>query len=160
MEEMKLESIGVIRATAGGFTAELKEPFRAGLDGLDGFSYINVLFWCDRLDAPQPRSMVTFPQPYQGAPETLGVFATRSPARPNPLALTVCGVIGIDRENGRINLAYIDADDGSPIVDVKPYHPATDRVRDVTVPAWCDHWPKWYEDSATFDWAAEFVNAR
>ncbi len=61
---------------------------------------------------------------------------------------------------GGIYVAYIDAEEGTPIIDIKPYHPATDRIRDVQVPEWCDHWPKWYEDSAEFDWQAEFVNAK
>lgn len=160
MTDVQLRTIGVVRATTEGFHAEIEPQYRAGLDGLEGFGYINVLFWCHHLDSPEPRSLLTCPKPYRTAPENLGVFATRSPARPNPLALTVCGVIGVDRERGRIDLAFIDAEDGSPIVDIKPYHPATDRVRDVTVPEWSAHWPKWYEDNATFDWAAEFVNAR
>ena len=69
-------------------------------------------------------------------------------------------VLHIDYERGVIHIPYIDAEDGTPILDIKPYHPCSDRVRDVTVPEWCGHWPKWYEDSASFDWAAEFVNAR
>jgi tRNA (Thr-GGU) A37 N-methylase len=51
-------------------------------------------------------------------------------------------------------------EDGTPILDLKPYQPAADRIRDVTVPAWCAHWPQWYEDSAIFDWEGEFVSAR
>lgn len=50
-------------------------------------------------------------------------------------------------------------DDQTPVIDIKPYHPATDRVKDVRVPDWCSHWPQYYEENETFDWQAEFVNA-
>jgi tRNA (Thr-GGU) A37 N-methylase len=62
----------------------------------------------------------------------------------------------MDHEKGIIYIPYIDAVDGTPIIDLKPYHPSIDRVRDVSVAKWCDHWPKWYEDSADFDWESEF----
>lgn len=59
-----------------------------------------------------------------------------------------------------IHIAFIDAEAGTPILDIKPYHPSVDRIRDVAVPAWCAYWPHWCGESATFDWEAEFVNAR
>ena len=46
------------------------------------------------------------------------------------------------------------------MLDIKPYHPAVDRIREVGVPAWCAGWPEWYEDSMTFDWGAVFENAQ
>jgi hypothetical protein len=69
-------------------------------------------------------------------------------------------ILEIDHDSGAIVVPYIDAEDGTPVIDIKPYHPATDRVRDVSVPDWCSHWPKWHEDSAGFNWAAEFENVR
>jgi tRNA (Thr-GGU) A37 N-methylase len=57
---------------------------------------------------------------------------------------------------GEIAVPYIDTENGTPVVDIKPYHPSEDRIREAQVPAWCDHWPKWYEDSGSFDWEAEF----
>ncbi|MCG8515368.1 MAG: TrmO family methyltransferase, partial [Halanaerobiales bacterium] len=105
------------------------------------------------------RQVLQCEQPYQKAPASVGIFATRSPLRPNPIALTIVPIINI-AEDGKIYLPYIDAEDGSPIIDLKPYHPATDRVRDLEVPDWCRHWPQWYEDSASFDWEAELINAK
>ena len=98
-------------------------------------------------------------KPYQKAPDTMGIFATRSERRPNPVALTVVPLLNIDHEKGIISIPFIDAEDNSPIIDIKPYHPATDRVKDVSMPAWCDHWPQWYEESAEFDWESEFIFA-
>jgi hypothetical protein len=42
------------------------------------------------------------------------------------------------------------------IIDIKPYQPCSDRVKNVLLPVWCSEWPKWYEDSATFDWNSVF----
>jgi tRNA-Thr(GGU) m(6)t(6)A37 methyltransferase TsaA len=158
--EFKLTQIGTVHAGENGFVLEISPEYRAALNGLDGFSHLNVLWWFHLLDAPQYRAVTECPQPYQHAPETLGIFATRSPVRPNPLALSVVPVLGIEREKGLIYVAYLDAEEGTPILDIKPYHSCTDRVREVRVPAWSAHWPQWYEDSAEFDWEAEFVNAQ
>jgi len=87
----------------------------------------------------------------------IGIFATRSPVRPNPIALSAVPVLGIDTAAGIIRVPFIDADDHTPVLDIKPYLPATERVRDVNVPAWSSHWPQWYEDNRGFDWAAEFT---
>ena len=89
----------------------------------------------------------------------MGVFATRSPLRLNPIALTTVSILKIDHDRGIIHIPYIDAENGTPIIDLKSYHPSIDRIKDVSVPEWCSHWPKWYEDSADFDWESEFVNA-
>lgn len=160
MKTFAVDSIGVVRAGNDGFLLELHEAYREGLRELAGFSHIDVLFWCHHLDEPRYRKLVTCERPYKRGPKAVGVFATRSPARPNPIALSPAQVLHVDPASGRIAVAFIDADDGSPILDIKPYHPATDRIRAVTVPEWCRHWPSWYEDNATFDWAGEFENAQ
>lgn len=158
--EFKVTPIGHVRAGAEGCYLEIAQPFIPALSGLQGFSHIQVLWWCHLLDDPEARSIMECDQPYRNAPPRLGIFATRSPLRPNPIALTAVNVLGIDEQGGRIHIPYIDAEDGTPILDLKPYHPSVDRIRDVSVPAWCRHWPQWHEDSANFDWEAEFVNAR
>ena len=110
------------------------------------------------VDNEEMRQYMVAPKPYKKGPEEVGLFATRSPVRPNPLGMTTVPVLDIDRKNGLVKIAFIDAENGTPIVDIKPYH-GIDRVRDVHVPEWCSHWPEWYEDSAEFDWAEEFENA-
>jgi tRNA (adenine37-N6)-methyltransferase len=155
-----LSPLGYIRSAADGFILEIKPEYREAMTGLQGFSHINVLWWSHLLDNPQSRKVMTCQKPYIKSPEYLGIFATRSPMRPNPICLSVSQVLDIDETNGRIVLAYLDAEDGTPILDIKPYLPCTDRVKNVSTPAWNAHWPAWYEDSGTFNWAAEFVNAR
>jgi tRNA-Thr(GGU) m(6)t(6)A37 methyltransferase TsaA len=127
---------------------------------VQGFSHVNVLWWAHFVDEPHLREIVDCDQPYQKAPPRLGLFATRSPVRPNPIGLTVAQVLHIDQESGRVHIAYIDAEDGTPVLDIKPYVPSTDRVQNVGTPVWCEHWPQWYEESGEFDWEAEFVHAQ
>lgn len=134
--------------------------YRPALSGLEGFGYVNVLTWLHQFDEPAYREVVTCPRPYRRAPETAGIFATRSPVRPNPIGLTACPVVSIDESAGLVTVGWIDAEEGTPVLDIKPYHPAVDRVRDAAVPEWCSHWPQWLEDGGAFDWEAEFVNAR
>lgn len=149
--------VGIVHADNESFSIEVAGPFRPALQELEGFSHIVVLWWGDRVDTPERRNETVCKKPYTRGPETIGIFATRSPARPNPIALSVAPVIDIDIASGIIRVAYIDADDATPVLDIKPYFPATERVRDVSVPAWSSHWPQWYEDNGEFDWAAEFT---
>ena len=86
----------------------------------------------------------------------MGIFATRSPIRPNPIALTAVEILHIDYEKGVIQIAYIDANDGSPVLDIKPYTPSLDRIEAPEVPVWCAHWPKSLEVSGSFAWEKEF----
>jgi tRNA (adenine37-N6)-methyltransferase len=152
-----VKPVGTVHAHEGLFSIEIAEAFRPALIGLDGFGHILVLWWCDKVDTEEYRSETICRKPYAKGPETIGIFATRSPVRPNPIALSAVPVLGIDTASGIITVPFIDADDGTPVLDIKPYLPATERVRDVMVPAWSSHWPQWYEDNWGFDWAAEFT---
>ncbi|MFP3155243.1 TrmO family methyltransferase [Lachnospiraceae bacterium ZAX-1] len=111
-----------------------------------------IYFW---LDSKEMREILTMDKPYKSAPDTLGIFATRSPIRPNPIAVSIVNVLNIDDVNGAITVAYIDADTDSPILDIKPYTPNADKVENPIVSNWCAHWPKNLEESATFDWLGE-----
>ncbi len=156
---LTINPIGTVRVEKGSFWLDIFPKYVDGLNQLENFSHVNVLWWCHHFDNAKDRQVLQCEQPYQKAPASVGIFATRSPLRPNPIALTIVPIINI-AESGKIYLPYIDAEDGSPIIDLKPYHPATDRVRDLEVPDWCRHWPQWYEDSASFDWEAELINAK
>jgi tRNA-Thr(GGU) m(6)t(6)A37 methyltransferase TsaA len=158
--EFAVTPIGYVRAQEGGFRLEIEKRYLAGLKELDGFSHINVLWWCHLCDSKEYRRSLQCDRPYRQAPAMVGVFATRSPVRPNPVAVSAVAISKIDPQAGVIHVPFIDAEDGTPIIDIKPYHPCADRIRDCTVPKWCRHWPQWYEDSAMFDWSVEFVNAR
>jgi tRNA-Thr(GGU) m(6)t(6)A37 methyltransferase TsaA len=158
--EFKISPIGYVRVRGANFFLELNKQFIPALRGLQDFSHVNVLWWCHKSDDEQSRKRLEAKQPYKHSPSVLGIFATRSQLRPNPIALSVAPILEIDYHKGFVHVAWMDAEDKTPIIDLKPYHPAIDRVRDLSVPKWCSHWPKWYEDSSDFDWASELVNAR
>ena len=101
--------------------------------------------------------MLKVSSPYRNSPETLGTFATRSPERPNPVALSTAQILRIDSAAGIIGLSHIDARDNTPVIDLKPYTPSLDRVAHPCVPDWCASWPKSLEESADFDWSGVFT---
>jgi len=156
MSGMRIMPIGRVESDRGEFQVVLAEQYKEALTGLEGFSHVQVLWWFDGCDNDSDRGVVTNHKPYTHGPELMGTFATRSPQRPNPIAVTTAQVLGIDREKGILKLNYIDATTGTPVLDIKPYTPSVDRVENVSVPDWCAHWPKSYEKSEDFDWEKEF----
>lgn len=157
MQTFTVRPIGTIEITPEGMFLQLKTEYIPALQGLEGFSHLNVLWWFDQLDDERSRRVLEIPKPYQKAPAVLGTFATHSPQRPNPLALTTVEVVSIDSTAGRIQVAYIDAMDGTPILDLKPYTPSESRVETPAVPDWCAHWPQSVEGGEDFDWEGEFL---
>ena len=156
MQNFQVKPIGKINANEKGMFIELEPEYLPALQALDGFSHLNVIWWFSDFDNEKMRKNLEIPKPYKKSPDVMGVFATRSPVRPNPIALTAVQVIDIDYEKGIIRIAYIDANDGTPVLDIKPYTPSLDRVEIPGVPEWCSHWPKSIEESGRFDWANEF----
>jgi len=92
---------------------EIRPELEAGLRDIEGFSHLFVLWVFDRADGAD---LLAHP-PTDDRPH--GVFATRSPRRPNPIGLTVVELLG--REGPRLRVCGLDMLDGSPIVDIKPY---------------------------------------
>ncbi len=95
-------------------TLEILPEFEAGLRDIEGFSHLYVLWLFDRADG---FDLVATPPADERRPH--GVFATRSPRRPNPLALTVVELLG--RQGRRLQVRGVDMLDGTPILDIKPY---------------------------------------
>lgn len=154
---MELREIGKINVEGQEMFLQLDKKYARGLQGLDGFSNIDVIWWFDKCDNDEERNILEVKKPYKKAPQVLGVFATRSPERPNPIALSITEITHIDYEKARIYITYIDAVNGSSILDIKPYTPSVDRVEKPQVPDWCSHWPISYEKSGEFDWGNEFL---
>ena len=92
------------------------------------------MWWFSGCDDYSYRNKLTEQKPYRCGPDILGTFATRSPLRPNPIALSCSGITYVDVENGVIGLSYIDAYDGSSVLDIKLYVPSLDKVSDIIVP--------------------------
>lgn len=62
-------------------------------------------------------------------------MATLSPGRPNPIALSACALLCVDKEIHRLEIAYKDTEDGTPVLDIKPYEPSGDLIRNVRMPS-------------------------
>jgi tRNA (adenine37-N6)-methyltransferase len=94
-------------------TLEIDPEFEPGLQDVEGFSHLYVIWSFDRSEGYE---LVGAP-PTDSRPH--GVFATRSPRRPNPIGLTVVEVLG--REGRLVRVRGVDMLDGTPILDIKPY---------------------------------------
>ncbi len=130
--------IGRVRRLEDGIALQIGKRYRAGLEGLDGFSHAIVLWWFDRFDTEESRSTLTMTPPFE-APE-LGVFALKAPMRPNPIGMSVVRLLDVDLDSGTISVPRIDAFDDTPILDIKPYMPAFDRVDGAEVAKWASSW--------------------
>lgn len=134
--------IGYVRRNDDRTYLEVLEPYVLALKELERFSHVQVLWWFSEFDDEMYRSiMQTDHAPYD-AP-TLGMFACRGPTRPNPIALTTARMLGIDHAEGIVDIVNIEAFDGTPVLDLKPYIPGSDRVKDVQVAEWAIDWPEW-----------------
>jgi len=150
------EPIGRVTHENGRCYIRLKEEVFAAAQGLEEFSHIQVVWWFNLYDSAETRTCCVIDKPYRSGPESIGVLATRGPVRPNPIAITACEILRLDRGKHSVEVAYIDAENDTTVLDIKPYHPSADRVRDAKVPGWCAHWPGCLEDSGDFDWSREF----
>jgi tRNA (adenine37-N6)-methyltransferase len=141
-----LHAIGRIHRGEGVVVLEIDVPFRPALKDLDQFSHVMVFWWAEGFDTEEHRRQLYIRPPY--APDRpIGVFATRSPFRPNPIAMTTCPIVAVDEEAGRVTVSDIDAYDGTWLVDLKAYLPICDRVRNVRVPSWLAEWPEWLPET-------------
>jgi tRNA-Thr(GGU) m(6)t(6)A37 methyltransferase TsaA len=100
-----------------------------------------VFYWFHENDHPNGRSVLEVrPRKDPHNPLT-GVFGTRSPLRPNLIALSLCKIIEVKGEAGEILVKSLDARDGSPLIDIKPYLPYSDRAEDLRLPEWAKNPP-------------------
>ncbi len=140
---VSLKAIGIVRN-------EVKQPLRHGwreivsdivvdsnlteaLDNLDEFSHIIVLYWLHQLPAGRQLSLKVHPM---GKPELplVGRFATRSPSRPNPVGQSTVRLL--ERRGNILRVKGLDAIDGTPVIDIKPYIPGYDSATDAKAPPW------------------------
>jgi len=140
-ESIVIRPIGVVRNAVAGakygswedVTSQLvlRPEYAQALTGIEEFSHVEVVLWFDRSHAPDeplihPRDRADLP--------LVGYLATRTPNRPNPLGITVARLVA--REGNVLTVQGLDAFDGTPIVDLKPYIPRPDLVQAARVPDW------------------------
>lgn len=149
---MQLRQIGVIRSpfqqasgtpiqsrAAEGVegTVEIFPEFVAGLKDLDGFERIWLLYWFDRTAFDQTGLIVS---PYLDPHGSHEVFATRAPARPNPIGMSPVRLLEV--RGNVLRVRDLDMLDGTPLLDIKPYVPQFDCF-EVTRSGWVDSVSDW-----------------
>ena len=138
----RIQPIGTVRRNGEGVQLEIDEAYRPALKQLEHFSHVVVFWWADRFDDEPYRHTLQSRPPY--AEEHLtGVFAMRSPYRPNPIAMTTCKLLGSDEGTGVVEVSALDAFDGTRVVDLKAYFPVCERVQEAHIPDWLSDWPEW-----------------
>ena len=112
----------------------LDPQLAAGLQGLEGYSHILVAFFLDRAQGFDPAKQLLRKPRGREDMQAVGVFAQRTKYRPNPLGITAVQLLGI--EGNVVKVRGLDALDGTPVLDIKPYMPAFDRMDNVRAPEW------------------------
>jgi len=134
--DLKLdEEILVETKTGKGQLSELviDEAYAECLEGIEGFSHIMVLYWAHTLEAEKRQVKKVHPIGKKEFPK-VGVFATRSPVRPNPICSTTVELV--KRKGSRLIVKNLDALDGTPVLDIKFHHPSYDAPKEVIWPDW------------------------
>ncbi|NHJ85836.1 MAG: tRNA (N6-threonylcarbamoyladenosine(37)-N6)-methyltransferase TrmO [Asgard group archaeon] len=131
----EIKSIGKIRKEREEVWLELRDEFKAGLLNLDQISHVITLWWISGRDNEVDRNILQVHPKVMSTGENTplcGVFATRSPLRPNPIGLTIVKILSI--ENNKIFIDRHDAFDETPLIDLKPYIPKSDCIINTNLP--------------------------
>ena len=140
-EKIVLKPIGFVRTEAIGDEVKdktrisqiaLRDELADALYGIDGFSHLFVLFWLHEISDEQRKTLKVHPRGRKDLP-LLGVFATRTMLRPNPIGLTLVELVKV--EGTVLTVRGLDAFDGTPVLDVKPFD-SWDMAKDARVPSW------------------------
>lgn len=124
---------GLVPSARGRIVLNAEYRREEALRGLEGFSHLWVVFLFDQV--PEGEERLSVRPPRLGGNERVGVWATRSPFRPNRIGLSVVkleGIVGEGEEAPWLNVSGLDLVDGTPVLDLKPYVPYADRVEEAT----------------------------
>ena len=111
----------------------LDPKYEEALDGLEDYSHIFVLFWLSRVSQAKRRMAKVHPKSREDLP-LVGVLATRTQYRPNPMGLTLVKLLA--REKNILRVRGLDALDGTPVIDIKPISPRHEFPQKMRVPSW------------------------
>ena len=114
----------------------LNPSYTEGLHLLEENSHILVIFWMNKIQKEDRKIMKMHPKGREDLP-LLGVFATRSPRRPNPMGIRAVRLV--ERNNNILKVKGLDALNGTPILDIKPYSSKHDLIKDALTPWWVKH---------------------
>ncbi len=124
---------GLVAAAQGVIKLQDHPFFKTAVQGLEGFSHLWVLFLFHRRDAKNWKPSIRPPR--LGGNRKIGVLASRSPHRPNPIGLSAVRLIRVDPDapgGPELHVGGVDVLDGSPVLDVKPYLPYADAIPEAT----------------------------
>jgi tRNA-Thr(GGU) m(6)t(6)A37 methyltransferase TsaA len=148
---MNYQPIGIVKSPVkegidndwGAVESEIhiKEEFAAGLEGLETFSHIIVVFEMHKYSFTPEIDLVRRPQGREDMP-MLGIFAQRAKHRPNPIGVTAVRLLG--RKGGVLKVRGLDAIDETPVLDIKPYFPQFDRIAEPQTPEWVERLMRGY----------------
>jgi tRNA-Thr(GGU) m(6)t(6)A37 methyltransferase TsaA len=122
------------RGEGQGAEIEIDPIWAPALEGIEAFSHLWVVWWLDRAQEPPPALRIR-PERRQEMPQ-VGIFATRSPSRPNPVAITAVRLL--ERQGTRLRVQGLDACQGTPVLDLKPYLRRGDLIPEATAPPWLE----------------------
>ncbi len=114
---------------------ELEPEYAPGLRELDRFSHVIVITYLHQAQFDPAKHLVRRPRDLETMP-LAGIFAQRAKHRPNPIGITAVRILGVDQNT--LVVQGLDAINGTPVLDLKPYYPVYDRVADAQVPEWVD----------------------
>jgi tRNA-Thr(GGU) m(6)t(6)A37 methyltransferase TsaA len=114
---------------------EMLPPYQPGLLGLEQFSHVIVVTFLHEATFDPARDLRRRPRGQAAMPE-VGIFAQRAKDRPNPIGITAVPVVRIAADG--LQVRGLDAIDGTPVLDLKPYYPAYDLVKEAVCPEWVD----------------------
>jgi len=109
-----------------------REELAEALEGIEEFSHMFILFWLNKISDQGRKKMKVHPRGRSDMP-LLGIFATRTPHRPNPIGLTRVKLLNV--KGNIITVQGLDAFDGTPVLDIKPFD-RWDTTEDFKVPEW------------------------
>jgi tRNA-Thr(GGU) m(6)t(6)A37 methyltransferase TsaA len=151
VESIALKSIGCVKSPVKQQTdvqwgsvqsrIVLQPEYRAGLQGMEQSTHALIVTYLHQARFDPSQHLIRRPRGLADMPE-VGIFAQRAKDRPNPLGITAVSIVRV--ESGVLVVRGLDAIDGTPVVDIKPYYPAYDRVQDAAVPEWVDRLMKDY----------------
>lgn len=140
-EKIELNPIGFVKTKAVGEEVRdkgniseivLRKNLAEALDGIEDFSHLFVIFWMHEISKEERSRMKIHPRGRTDLP-LLGVFATRTPYRPNPIGLTLVELLEV--KGNVLTVRGLDAIDGTPVLDIKPFD-HWDMAEDARVPEW------------------------
>lgn len=118
----------------------LDAQYISGLNGLEDFSHAIILFYLDQAHYEKEKHLQRRPQNRDDMP-LVGIFSQRGKNRPNRIGMTSVEIVAVTDDT--LVVKGLDAVDGTPVLDIKPYYPVYDR-RDATVPEWVNRLMEYY----------------